>query len=251
MTNMKINVRVELTVPPNKRHLQIMRDSAEALTDNESSISILSDADGKLAVAESTMTKARQQDVCDRIMRRFAEDMPDYSTQSVSFPRSDAEERKARRASERARQRRAAERVDQNDPDYRCFLCGKRTKLVKTECCGRWICNDEEKYVLFSYARNSCRRNHRRFTLCAYHSDNKHKGDWKTCPKCREDFADTLEMYVWYGTNEYNWEKLPDPPAYGPTKCAKCGRVIRLANESYMHGKNGYVCAHCAPSPFS
>ena len=23
---------------------------------------------------------------------------------------------------------------------------------------------------------------------------------------------------VWYGTNEYNFEKLPDPPSYEPTK---------------------------------
>lgn len=33
--------------------------------------------------------------VVDRIMRRFAQDMPDYNNQSVAFPRSVAEERKA------------------------------------------------------------------------------------------------------------------------------------------------------------
>jgi hypothetical protein len=31
-------------------------------------------------------------------------------------------------------------------------LCGKTKKLTKTECCGQWICDDEDKYVLFSYA---------------------------------------------------------------------------------------------------
>ena len=36
----------------------------------------------------------------------------------------------------------------------RCGLCGKSGKLIKTECCGQWICDDEDKYVLFSYARN-------------------------------------------------------------------------------------------------
>ena len=41
----------------------------------------------------------------------------------------------------------------------RCGLCGKMANLTKTECCGRWICDDEDKYVLFSYARYSCHRN--------------------------------------------------------------------------------------------
>ncbi len=38
----------------------------------------------------------------------------------------------------------------------RCGLCGKTKKLTKTECCDQWICDDEDKYVIFSYARNSC-----------------------------------------------------------------------------------------------
>jgi hypothetical protein len=33
----------------------------------------------------------------------------------------------------------------------RCGLCGKRGRLVRTECCGQWICDDEDSYVLFSY----------------------------------------------------------------------------------------------------
>ena len=60
----------------------------------------------------------------------------------------------------------------------RCGLCGKRGKLMRTECCGNWICNDHDKYVLFSYARNSCARNHDRFTLCGYHRNEGHGGDW-------------------------------------------------------------------------
>jgi hypothetical protein len=44
------------------------------------------------------------------------------------------------------------------DGKPRCGLCGKTKKLTKTECCGEWICDDEDKYVLFSYARNSCYR---------------------------------------------------------------------------------------------
>ena len=80
-------------------------------------------------------------------------------------------------------------------PDkLRCGLCGKAEKLIKTECCGNWICDDEHKYVLFSYARNSCHRNHSRYTLCAYHYNEGHVGDWKGCKECRESFE--TEMYV-------------------------------------------------------
>ena len=75
----------------------------------------------------------------------------------------------------------------------RCGLCGKTKNLTRTECCGSWICDDEHTYQLFSYARNSCSRNHRRYTLCGYHFNEGHPGDWKDCPKCRESFE--TEMY--------------------------------------------------------
>jgi hypothetical protein len=127
----------------------------------------------------------------------------------------------------------------------RCGLCGKGGKLMQTECCGNWICNDHDNYVLFSYARNSCARNHDRYTLCSYHYHEGHEGEWKTCPKCRADFEYELEMYVYYGTNEYNFEKLPTPPAYKPTHCATCGLVIRLGEGGYSHGPKGYQCQRC------
>lgn len=126
----------------------------------------------------------------------------------------------------------------------RCGLCGKTGKLIKTECCGNWICDDEHKYVLFSYARNSCYRNHSRYTLCAYHHSEGHTGDWKDCEECRESFE--TEMYVWYGTNEYNFEKLPNPPSYEPTVCSKCGTVIRLGTDGYTQSGDEYWCEVCS-----
>jgi len=126
----------------------------------------------------------------------------------------------------------------------RCGLCGKRKKLTRTECCGRPICDDESDYVMFSYARNSCSRNHRRFTLCGIHHGEGHKGAWQGCRACRKHPAE-LEMYVWYGTNEYNFEKLENPPAYEPTHCAGCGRVIRLGSDGYVIGPGGYRCEEC------
>ena len=109
-------------------------------------------------------------------------------------------------------------------------MCGKTKNLTKTECCGNSICDDEHNYQLFSYARNSCNRNHRRYTLCGYHFNEVHEGDWRDCPKCRDSFE--TEMYVYYGTNEYNFEVLPNPPAYEPTKCADCGKVTTLPASS-------------------
>ena len=120
----------------------------------------------------------------------------------------------------------------------RCGLCGITSKLIKTECCGNWICDDEHKYVLFSYANNSCDRNHRRYTLCAYHHNEGHKGDWKNCRKCRTSLK--TEIYVWYGTNEYNFEKLPNPPSFEPTKCSKCGVAIKLGTDCCTESGDEY-----------
>ena len=131
-----------------------------------------------------------------------------------------------------------------NPVTRRCGLCGKTGKLRKTECCGKWICDDGAKYVLFSYARNSCARNHGRLTLCAFHHNERHAGDWRECARCRESFE--TEMYVWYGTNEYNFEKLSNPPSYAPTKCSKCGAVITLGTDGFMRRGAEYLCETCS-----
>ena len=127
----------------------------------------------------------------------------------------------------------------------KCGLCGKTTKLVKTECCDQWICDDEDKYVMFSYAQSSCHRNHRRYTLCGFHHTEEHEGKWQECDICKNEIK--TEMYVWYGTNEHNFEKLQNPPAYEPTKCAKCGVVIRLGKEGYsVSPEQKYFCERCS-----
>jgi hypothetical protein len=125
----------------------------------------------------------------------------------------------------------------------RCGSCGNTDNLTKTECCGQWICDDEDQYVLFSYARNSCSRNHDRYTLCASHFHEGHTGKWQDCPKCRESFE--TEMYVYYGTNEYNFVKLASPPAFEPTHCKQCGTVIKLGEDGYSTKGDGYLCRAC------
>ena len=129
-------------------------------------------------------------------------------------------------------------------PRPQCGLCGKTRALTKTACCNQWICNDERKYVLFSYAHNSCHRNHRRLTLCGYHHAEGHTGSWKECSLCRRGIE--TEMYVWYGTNKYNFEKLEYPQTYEPTKCSRCGTVIVLSEGGYSVRGAEYWCANCS-----
>ena len=139
-------------------------------------------------------------------------------------------------------ERRSSREVDKSTSRC-CGLCGATDNLTKTDCCGQWICDDEGQYQLFSYARNSCSRNHRRFTLCGHHSTEGHEGPWQDCSKCREEFE--TEMYVYYGTNEYNFEKLPNPPAFEPTRCAGCGKVINLGEGGYSRSGSKYTCMDC------
>jgi len=126
----------------------------------------------------------------------------------------------------------------------KCGLCGKTKNLTKTDCCGQWICDDEQNYLLFSFARNSCLRNHRRYTLCGHHYAEGHTGNWKTCSVCRNDFEP--EMYVYFGTNEYNFEKLKNPPKYKPTRCTKCNKIIRLGEDGYSIKGGKYCCMECS-----
>jgi hypothetical protein len=126
-----------------------------------------------------------------------------------------------------------------------CGLCSKRGALAKTTCCSRSICDDVRSYKLFSYARNSCFRNHSTYTLCGYHHNESHSGDWKVCAACRESFE--TEMYVWYGTNEYNFERLENPPEYEPTFCAQCRKRISLAEDGHtLKPSDEYVCSACS-----
>ena len=132
-------------------------------------------------------------------------------------------------------------------PARSCGLCGKTRRLTKTECCNRWICDDEDTYVMFSYARNSCHRNHRRQTICAYHSNEEHDGRWQDCGDCAREFP--TEMYVWYATNEYNFEVLQNPPSFAPTYCAGCGSRLSLPNGGYSLEAGKYWCTDCSPPP--
>ncbi|MBC7529985.1 MAG: hypothetical protein H7318_00295 [Oligoflexus sp.] len=126
-------------------------------------------------------------------------------------------------------------------PKKQCGLCGGTKKLKACDCCEQWICNDESQYQMF---RNSCSRNHRRYILCGHHHAERHDGEWQNCSKCRENIE--TEMYVYYGTNEYNFEKLINPPTFEATRCSNCKSVIKLGDDPYSVTSDGHYCERCA-----
>jgi len=79
--------------------------------------------------------------------------------------------------------------------------------------------------------------------MCSYHFHEKHEGDWRECEKCRNGF-DT-ELYVHFSTNEYNFVKLENPPAFEPTRCKGCGCVIDLGHDGYTMTGDDYLCTSC------
>lgn len=133
----------------------------------------------------------------------------------------------------------AIEAMDNQKP--RCGLCGSTKKeLTKTPCCDNYICDDTDDYILFSYARNSCYRNHDRYTLCGAHFHENHTGEWLDCKKCKEniDLADYNEM----GTNEYNFEVLQNPEKV-TVACVHCGFTAGDTQEFALQTSNGRYCS--------
>lgn len=122
----------------------------------------------------------------------------------------------------------------------KCGLCGSSKKsLTKIPCCNNWICDDEDSYIIFSYARNSCYRNHDRYTLCSYHFHEKHDGKWQQCKKCKGDFD--LPNYVDMGTNEYNFEVLQNPEKL-TVSCVNCDFTADTVSAFAVQTSNGYYC---------
>ena len=120
-----------------------------------------------------------------------------------------------------------------------CGLCGTTKNLIKTPCCDNWICDDADQYIIFSFAKNSCYRNHDRYTLCSVHHHSNHKGKWQECTKCKKDYA--IEHYVDYTTNEFNFEKLQNPPKI-TIKCINCGFESNTIQDFAFQTNKDFYC---------
>ena len=122
-----------------------------------------------------------------------------------------------------------------------CGLCGSKTKnLTKTHCCDNWICDGSDSNALFSCHSNSCYENHDCYTICAYHSNEKHKGEWQDCKKCKNSFD--LPNYVDMGTNEYNFDVLQNPEKVTVT-CVNCGFTADSINGFAYQTSKGHFCS--------
>jgi hypothetical protein len=130
-----------------------------------------------------------------------------------------------------------------------CGLCGKTENLVKTPCCDNWICDDKRNNAMTSYAQNSCGRNHDHYTICSYHYNEGHEGKWQDCQLCRDSFE--LEIYTDFATNEYNFDKLINPPSFESTKCSMCNKIIILSEGGYSLSGKEYYCGECTEKDFA
>jgi hypothetical protein len=89
-----------------------------------------------------------------------------------------------------ANKKKTAGLIKQQTCENKCGLCGETNQavfikkgkpLTKTECCNNWICDDQHTYKVGSFLRNSCFRNHQRYTNCSNHFQKKHSGKWQDC----------------------------------------------------------------------
>ena len=85
---MDVQVQVDISVAPEEKHLAEMRSAANSLTDDRHSVRVSVPSDKpKSMIAAFTIPKAREVDVVDKIMRRFALFMQDYQNQTAWFPK--------------------------------------------------------------------------------------------------------------------------------------------------------------------
>ena len=102
MTNqskqMDVRAQVDLDVEAGNGHLAEMLSAARLLTDNHESVraSVLPN-NPKSMIAEFTIPRAREMDVVDQIMHKFAMFMDDYSDQCICFPKQ-PRQRRSRKA---------------------------------------------------------------------------------------------------------------------------------------------------------
>ena len=112
MADMLVMSRIELSVPVAERHVKAAREAAEYLTTDESAIQIEIRGKGKNWICTTFPVKrARQLDVCDRIMKEMIMEMEDYQDQALCFLKSEAEESRDQRKLERAKERRRQARM--------------------------------------------------------------------------------------------------------------------------------------------
>jgi hypothetical protein len=125
-----------------------------------------------------------------------------------------------------------------------CGLCySTQRPFVKTECCNRWVCDTEGDYEMGSYDREGkCARNHGLGSICGWHHQEGHAGDWKDCSHCQGafhpyDYAVKASSQSKGCTNRrYNFDDNVrhdlDPTKVEFPSCDTCGAPVDTTEET-------------------
>jgi hypothetical protein len=83
----EVSVTIDLSVAPQEKHIVAMRSAARLLTDDLESVQVICPpAEPKKIRARFSVPDARQEDVVDRIGRRFWQ-VENYQNSSIGFSR--------------------------------------------------------------------------------------------------------------------------------------------------------------------
>jgi hypothetical protein len=124
-----------------------------------------------------------------------------------------------------------------------CGLCYSiEGPFVKTKCCTRWVCDTEGNYATGSRDRDGrCERNHQLGSICGWHHQEGHAGDWKDCSLCQDffhpfDYAVKASSQSKGSTNRrYNFDDNVrhdlDPTKADFPSCDTCGAPVDTTEE--------------------
>lgn len=120
---MNVSVSIDLSVPPQEKHVAAMRHAAGSLTDDPSSVRVIW---LKQICAHFTVPDARQEDVVDRIGRRFWQ-VENYCDSSIGFSRKPTRRMKQASLGPTRSERRIHARLTR--PHHTARECGEGLRL--------------------------------------------------------------------------------------------------------------------------
>ena len=76
-------------------------------------------------------------------------------------------------------------------------------------------------------------------TFCLTHYYSKHKGKWQECKQCKDEYS--IENYVYFATNDFNFEKLPNAPKI-TIRCVNCEFESNTMEDFAFETSEGFYC---------
>jgi hypothetical protein len=80
------------------------------------------------------------------------------------------------------------------NPGEHCRFCGESSvPLVKTRCCEQWICCDTS--FISIRGGGYCQFEHEHYSMCHFHYNERHKGQWQECEECKIFWKESYGEY--------------------------------------------------------